>query len=191
MNVENLVTMAPPYKKRKTIDDRLAKIERSIVLTKPEEKHIFWDINETVLNSSQSIEELFVIAQGDRAYDRDGNEIRVTRIEIDLYCASTGLDVYLVRPHDSSDTFDSTDFSGLAHVNRAVNIEKWKVYKHKTSETNSLLVNWTQRFGSGMIVRYNGTTSTPETPQCNLVLSNYSGATIAVTGWARVFYVDA
>lgn len=182
--------MSPVHKKRKTLDTRVAKIERSLVTQKPEEKHTLIDIDEIVVSAGLNVKELFGIGQGNGANQRTGNEIRITRVEVELFSGDPGLDVLLVRPMDSSDSFDTTDFSGSVHIHRPVNIDKFKVYKQQTFEYNVANVKWVQRFGTGMRMRYNGTAATPETPQCSLVFSNYTGSSAGCQGWVRVFYID-
>ena len=186
------MTNKRPVQKKRKVEDRLYKVERTLALRKPELKHSHVDIAETTLiNNSIAYDEMTVIPQGDAEYERIGNEIKVMRIEVDLYTTTNGVDLYLHRPINISDVPDPAHFAaGVAHPMRSWSTNKMFTYRHTcTDADNNKIVKWQLNFPNGFTMKYNGSTSM--SAPIYFTIANYSGGTAYVTGFTRIYYLDS
>jgi hypothetical protein len=171
---------------------RISKLERKVGNLKPELKHRAFDINEIALiNNSIAFEEISEINSGDGGAGRDGNKIKLTRIDVSLTCDNL-VDIFLASPKATSAEPDPSYFIGTAHYNRSLNPDEWHVYRHVTTHVSPQQnVKWRVSFPRGKVLEYSasGGGSIKNGP-IFLLIANYSGASCNCAGTVRVWYTD-
>lgn len=178
--------------KKRKLEDRVQKVERALTRTKPELKHFHIDINQTALaNNTVVATDVTACGQGTQQYQRVGNEMKVMRIEVDIYSTISGVDLYLQRPHDAADIPNSTHFAaGTAHPMRSWNANLYQVYRHDTTDNdNNKLTKWVVNFPNGCLMRFNGALQVNS--PIYFTIANYCGTSAYVTGFIRTYFTDA
>lgn len=176
----------------KNTSARIAKLERQLNAQKPELNHVVFSIDEATPNLTIWEENLFHIAQGDDNRQRIGREIKVHRIDIEVYCQTNGVDLWVYKPFEVLDELEATDITPLAQPNSTINSNKFYIYKHHLFQGDNEVFKHTMKWKNGFPVYYSGSGATQlSNGGVTLGCVNYSGAGGPCHGYARVYYTDA
>lgn len=174
---------------------RLKRVERKVNQRKPEMKHATFNVSGTVTSGTATIGGLTTISQGDAINNRAGDRIKVWRVEIRGLSGSQ-IDSYILQAHGETAPA-ATDFNtsvGAFILDSVSNTKftEWKHYRnlYVASGSNNPL-KMVQRFKNGIVVKYEGTTTTPADNGLYFVCLNRATGDYTIQATARVWYTDA
>lgn len=176
--------------KSKNLKDRVNKIEHTLQRRKPEQKHYYHNINfPTIANNSLQNVILNAFSQGTTRSSRVGEEIRITQIEVVLYCSDSGMDAQLIKPLASGNVPNAAYFNTT--IGSQMNPDEWKVYRAVTfNSSHRRSVSWKVPFPNTLRVQYSQGTTFPDLNTLYLCLHNQTGSTADVQGFVRVWFTD-
>lgn len=187
----NYCIMVYTKKRKATQSDRIAKLEKTVALRKPEEKMKFFDLTEIgLITTSMAYDEITTINQGDADDQRIGSEIKITRIEVEWYSGSNGTDLWLLSPYDTANQPDPIHMQGAQQPMRSWIDDVMKVYRHDIVNVNKHNNKWTVNFPNGKIIKYQGSLTAAENSPIFWCITNYTTASVNVYGWLKVYYLD-
>ncbi len=176
--------------KSKNLKERVNKIETTLQRRKPEIKHAYHNINHTAL-ASGTLTNLIInnIGQGNTKYQRVGDEIRVTLVEVVLYCADSGMDAQIINPISSGNIPNISYYNPT--IGSEMNPDMFKCYRAVTfNSAHQRCVRWRIPFRNTLRVQFNAGTAYPDHNGLYLCLHNESGGTADVEGFVRVWFTD-
>lgn len=173
---------------------RLKTIERRVNAAKPEMKHATFDLTSTVTAGTAVVGGLTGISQGDTINTRAGDRIKVWRVEI-RGTASSLLDTYVLQAHGATAPvaadFNSTFGAFVLDSSLNTRFTEWRHYRNLNEGANDAGYKVVIRFKTGIVVKYNGTTSTPVQNGLYFVALNRGGSDRPTALTARIWYTDA
>lgn len=190
-----------PYQ---SVSKRLKRVERIARHSKPEMKHVTYNLSSTVTAGTFNVLGLTGIANGDLVTNRTGDRIRVWRVEI-RGLASGALDQYIVQAHGStapalgnfsnSGGGSPTFLSGAVIEDEYLNTRftEWKHYRnlYANNASNADSCKIVLRFKNGIIVKYQGTNTPPVDNGLWYCIGNGTSVDYTTRLIARVWYTDA
>lgn len=172
--------------------DRIAKLERTVALRKPEQKkRTFVSSTVNLANGASAFESITLIPQGANDIERLGNEIKITKIDVVWYSGSNGTDVFLLGNYDSSQNPSTGAMVGGAHPLRTFDDDEFKIYRHDIVNANMHTNRWSVKFPNGKLIKYDGGSTSAINTKMFFHINNYSGSTSTVRAVIEVFYLDA
>jgi len=183
-------------KRRKTIGDKVAILEKKVASRKPEAKHHSSDATGSLATGVISYMECTYLAEGTGVGERIGSQVRLLYTEYALSVFSStsaayGVDIYLVTTRDGS-TPVVGDFIGLpgGFPDRDKYI-KWKQHLTNADDNNgNILASY--RWQYPMRVHYDGAAATDGVRNRTfIVIKNSTGSSINYAANERTWYTDA
>lgn len=174
------------------IAKRLRRVERIQRLRKPEMKYAVFQATGNVVDNTVKVVELSGIAEGNGPDQREGNHIKITRVEIRGYMA-TAMDAYIIQGHTTTvpayADFNAVAGGALAPINNNTKFTEWKYFSGIQMSNN--LRSYYVRFPYGLKCKYNGTASTNCVDnRLFLVIKNETGFDDLAELTVRVWYLD-
>ena len=169
---------------------RLRRVETIQRIRTPEQKHRDITLtNAALADGNISLTELTAIAQGDGVADREGAEIRVSKIE---FCGSTntaGVDIYFISPKMNNAPAYG-DFQSV--TGGYANADAFMTWHKTISDKNGgLSSNGYHKFRYPLKIHYSGSASTGgQRNRIWMVVKNDTGAAISHEYAARIWYSD-
>lgn len=197
LSIITMVAKRELFPSKTSVAKRLKRVERLAAANKPEMKTITWAASGALATNTLANVELTNIAQGVGINDRVGDRIRVWRVEI-RGTSDPSLDHYLFQQRTTSTptvgVFTSTIGAYLADSETNTRWTEWKHYRnlYGGGGGSDLPLKFSQKFINGIIVKYNGSTSTSVVNNGLIYTTlnrDASSRTRAVT--IRVWYTDA
>lgn len=189
-----------------TLSKRLRRVERSVANNKPEMRHNSYTLNSTITAGTINVGGITGVTQGDGVSQRQGNAIKIWRIEI-RGLISPRLDCYIIQGHNTTAPV-LTDFANTgggsptfltgAHLqddDTNTNFTEWKHYTNYNSvSSNNNAVSPARiilKFKNGYRVKYSGNSSVPVDNPLYFVVGNGTTNDLETFLQCRIWYTDA
>lgn len=171
---------------------RLRRLENVQRLRRPETKYAVFQHTGTVGNATAVAVELTGIAEGNGPDQREGNHIKILRVDI-RGVMDQPLDCYVIQGHTTTvpayADFNAVAGGALSAINNNTKFTEWRHFTgfNLQSATTSMKV----RFPFGLKAKYNGTATTNCVDnRLFLFLKNNSGGDMSCELTVRVWYLD-
>lgn len=174
------------------IAKRLRRVERIQQLRRPETKYAVFQHTGTVANAAAAAIELTAIAQGNGADEREGNHVKILRVQV-RGVADTPLDMYIIQGHTTTvpaySDFNAVAGGALSAVNNNTKFTEWKHFNGFNMQSSTTSINL--RFPYGLKAKFNGSATTNCVDnRLFLFLKNNSGGDMSAELTVRVWYLD-
>jgi len=178
-----------------TLAKRVKYVENQVRNNRAEMKFRTWVMPTGALpTGSVEVRDLTAISQGNSVDTREGNHIKVWRVEVrgDI---SAGLSCYLLQARDGSAPvfadFSSTNAgSFLTTAANNTSLVEWNYHRPVPGITGvPVPLRFSRKF-KGLKVSYPSTTSTPNTNGLYVVILNNSGSTLSNNLSMRIWFTE-
>lgn len=175
---------------------RLRRVEKLASANKGEMKHKVMNCVLTPAAANVASVNLTDLSLGNAVNQRVGNKIKIWRVEI-RGLANVQLDYLVLQSHDGSapgvGDFHITGAYGSMITDSKLNTKftEWKHFRNPNYYTGSLGLKIILKFKTGMIVKYDGSTTAPvENALYAVVVNGTPSTTNTSYGTARIWYTD-
>jgi len=184
----------PKSTAKKTLAKRISRVERQVAARKPEMKMLSFNFAATVAGNSISLIDMTQCDIGDHAYERNGDEIKVWRIEIRGFAISQ-LDQYVIQKHGPNNPQNGDFGTGASAFLDSGSTSLWTEWKTFRNYFVTLAGNASLRevvkFPHGIRVHYDGEAAQPFRNGLLLVTRNNTANAYYQDLSIRVWFTDA
>lgn len=185
----------PPSKKKKSLSDKVEKIQRTLNERKPEMKNFQIGSSGTVTAGSIALVELTNIPQGDTVSTRDGAQVKFHHVKYSCTpsiaaSAAAGLDFFILTLKDAVTLPVYADF--LSYPGGGGDRRKTIEWVHElTNSNNNGNILGNLNFKYPMKIHYAGTGGTAcFRNRTYMVVKNATGSSINYQITAHIFFTD-
>lgn len=189
-----MVTTRKAIYASKSLAKRVQRVERQLIAQRPEMKKNITTFSGSLATGGVDVNIVNAVAAGDAGNQRDGDRIRLWRLEVRGQLDPLQ-DVYLIQSHDGSAP-TVNDFSGStiagAHILEEYQnsrFTEWAYFRAPPDQTTNCPIRLVKSF-KGMNVVWSDDPTTPERNRLYVVVRNVSGATLNHSMSACMWYTD-
>lgn len=175
---------------------RLKRVERKVAARKPEMKHATFESETANVPDNTAVSlDLTNIAQGDAVNQREGNKIKIWRVEVRGQ-GSNRIDQYVIQAHNDKapGTTTFTQYAGafLLTADTNTNFTEWKHYANTNQQVGDYnAFKYSVKFKYGIVARYEGSLGNDITDNRLFWIGlNRSGTAVPMAVSVRIWYTD-